>query len=508
MNVADVRPFRLVPAARGVRFDTDALVRLGASMVRASPDRTFSQVPVGYTYLGQFIDHDVTMPSAPLRTARHHGDPSDDPALLAAVSPALDLDCVYGVGLGDSRARYTPHGEFLLGEVYFDQLDRDGRRPTEPLPLPRDPYDLPRSRIGQQTRTAIPDQRNDENLIVAQLHLLMMRAHNALMRGRAVHLGGSRAEAFSRARAQLTRAYQRVVRDDFLAKICHPAAYDFVIRNRAGRNDYIGLLDPAGHDRIALPLEFAGAAFRFGHCLVRRSYTLNRCALSSLSTGLAPDSVGLPDLFRYTARGGLGGLPGLPRTLKLDWARFFARDGEPRPALAHDFSPAIVDVLGRLPLREFNLAARNLLRQNALDLPSGQHLARAIPDQLREELQVELLSARQLASCMSALADAEDVAVFSHSTPLWFYLLAEARICSEGRCLGPLGSYIVAESLRAAMVMSKYSIYGGDGRRLRYRPGNSFLRGVIPEERQSGEGKFRMRDLINFVECEEARDGS
>jgi hypothetical protein len=79
------------------------------------------------------------------------------------------------------------------------------------------------------------------------------------------------------------------------------------------------------------------------------------------------------------------------------------------------------------------LPQRTLLRQLTWGLPGGQAIAAAI-------------GADPLAP-----ADLADIAAvyppFATSTPLWYYLLAEAKAATGGAHLGPVGAQIVTESL-------------------------------------------------------------
>jgi len=52
-------------------------------------------IPAGYTYLGQFIDHDITFD--PVSSLQRQNDPD---ALLNFRTPRFDLDSVYGSSCG------------------------------------------------------------------------------------------------------------------------------------------------------------------------------------------------------------------------------------------------------------------------------------------------------------------------------------------------------------------------------------------------------------------------
>src|SRR5690349_4607700 len=57
-------------------------------------------IPAGYTYLGQFIDHDLTMDA----TSVALGTDISPAELLQGRSPTLDLDSLYGAGPADSES--------------------------------------------------------------------------------------------------------------------------------------------------------------------------------------------------------------------------------------------------------------------------------------------------------------------------------------------------------------------------------------------------------------------
>ena len=128
-------------------------------------------IPAGFTYFGQFVDHDITLDLTSL------GDKEKDPLGIENFrTPSVDLDCVYGLGPDGSPHLYArnpaagnKHGpKLLIGKnitVPFGNVTGDFRN------------DLPRSPEGF---ALIGDHRNDENLLVAQTHLAMLKFHNAV----------------------------------------------------------------------------------------------------------------------------------------------------------------------------------------------------------------------------------------------------------------------------------------------------------------------------------------
>ena len=96
--------------------------------------------------------------------------------------PALDLDSVYGGGPGTSpylydqtvnRGRTTMLTEIIAGSaaVSVDGSER---------------FDVPRN---SQLVALTGDPRNDENLIVSQLHLAVLRFHNVVVADVTADLG-------------------------------------------------------------------------------------------------------------------------------------------------------------------------------------------------------------------------------------------------------------------------------------------------------------------------------
>ena len=89
------------------------------------------QIPAGFTYFGQFVDHDLTFD----KTTVAFGQNVSAADLLQGRSPALDLDSLYGAG------PTTRLGEVLQGRPPpQDGQDRGGRRAAA-----KQGFDLPRA---------------------------------------------------------------------------------------------------------------------------------------------------------------------------------------------------------------------------------------------------------------------------------------------------------------------------------------------------------------------------
>jgi hypothetical protein len=164
------RLFRSLPPAtfgRTEKENEDNLAKLGHAMSATfdpptdGKDPEESAIPALYTYLGQFIDHDITFDPASSLQAE------DDPdALTDFRTPALDLDNIYGRGPDDQPYMYDKDGKtFLLGKSIHAGQTNVGAT------------DLPRNNANP-SRALIGDPRNDENTIVSQLQGLFHRFHN------------------------------------------------------------------------------------------------------------------------------------------------------------------------------------------------------------------------------------------------------------------------------------------------------------------------------------------
>ena len=488
---------RATPAAERAAADNDIATVLATAMTSAaSPDSAGPAIPAGYTYLGQFVDHDLTMDA----TATALGDEVPVEELVQGRSPALDLDSLYGRGpADDEHARfYQPDGVRLRVGV---TAGVGGDDPVASRDL--DGHDLPRRGVGasKAARRAadIPDSRNDENLIVAQLHLGFIRFHNRV----ADHFarpGLSAATLFERARTAVECHYQWMLRTDFLPRIVDPAIVEDVFTN--GRS----FVEPGSISRTpTMPIEFSVAAYRFGHSMVRGGYEWNRF-FNGGPDALAPGSLAL--LFNFSGTSGTlsadgspddpesGSFERLPTNWIADFRRLFdfteaGRDDLAGPGLnvAKRIDTLLVDPLSTLPAGSFegrgsipaiqrNLAFRNLTRAGMVDLASGPQMA--------THLGVAPLTTEQLINGNggAVLGDltAGQRSVLAENAPLWFYVLREAEV--NGGRLGAVGGRIVTEVFHRAMAGSRISTVRDDG----WRP---FL--------GAEADRFTMADLLLFA---------
>ena len=218
----------------------------------------FGQIPSGFTYLGQFIDHDLTADRTAV-TLDTHVAPSE---LLQGRSPALDLDSLYGAGPQDPESARFYEGDGLHLKM--------GKTVAAGGDAAMDGFDLPRgagATAKAKRKAVIPDHRNDENLAVAQTHLAFIRFHNRVVDSLPASVPAG--QRFARARRVVTKHYQWMIRTDYLPRICAKGVVNQVFNN--GRKAFE--VGAAPTDVPTMPIEFSVAAFRLGHAMIRRSYT-------------------------------------------------------------------------------------------------------------------------------------------------------------------------------------------------------------------------------------------
>jgi hypothetical protein len=392
-------------------------------------------IPAGYTYLGQFVDHDITFD--PVSVLGRRNDPD---GLVDFRTPRLDLDSLYGSGPADSPYLY-------------DRQDPDKLLVGKNSGSAFEPEDLPRN---QQGSALVGDPRNDNHLIVSQLTLAFIRFHNAVvdhLRIRSAPAAGLFALA-----QQLTRwHYQWVVVDDYLRGLVGSDVVDQVlVKDETTGGLRADLRFFRWKTQPFMPVEFSAAAFRFGHSQIRANYQLN--------PDVDPIHIVVPASAPSTLPS-LAGLRPLPKGLKISWDLFFTIGGS-SPQLSRRIDTNVSGPLIQLPLfldpDQRPLAFLDLLRGQALGLPSGEAVAAAMGTPV------------------------VDPPAGAGRTPLWYYLLHEAEVTADGRRLGPTGGRIVAEVLVGLLAADPSSF-------LRAAPGwTPVLPGAQP-------GRFDMADLLHFA---------
>lgn len=411
----------------------------------------------GTTFVGQFLDHDTT---------RDKGSSLGKPQALSRSenlrNPRLDLDSVYGDGPYRSSELFEPRRRW--GSPIRFRVESGGRF-----------EDLPRREDGS---AIVAEPRNDENMMVSGLHAAFLLFHNAVAEEieRKRHwLRGY--WGFEQARQIVRWHWQWIIVNEYLPQIVGQQMVDDVF----GRDHRKPFHTPK------MPVEFQGAAYRFGHSMVRPSYRANLAGDNGnpfFAMVFDPDDLQGPDPDTL-----LGGYRA-PRRF-IGWQTFFDfGDGEVKPNKRIDTK--ISTPLFRLPtfaidlpdggeVGPTSLATRNLLRHVTWQLPSGQAIA--------SSLGVDQLSA----------GDLGDFGEFGNnldtSTPLWLYILREADVFNDGTHLGPVGGRIVAETFADLL----------DNDPTSYRRSWSKWTPTLPSEK--GHGQFGMTDLLRYAGVDPASRG-
>jgi Animal haem peroxidase len=417
-------------------------------------DQNVRNMTAGTTFVGQFLDHDITFDN----TSRLGvvAEPTQTPNLR---DPRLDLDSVYGGGPSVSPQLYnsTDRAKFRVesGGLFED--------------LPRNP----------DMTAIIPDLREDENLIIAGLHAAFLLAHN-----RTVDLwraNGLPGDPWSGARQTMMHHWQWIVVNEFLPQIVGRALVDDVLRN--GRRWY-------RFSNPTMPVEFQTGSYRFGHSLIRPSYSANQAGDpgGSPATG-APafvtfifDPAGEGQTDPVDLRGGARA-----RRRFIGWQSFFDFGGDQtqhvRPNKLIDTN--ISSPLFRLPIAAIPnrnaptaLPQRTLLRHLTWSMPSGQRIAASTGSPVLGSDHFPEL--RQYGLGLEA------------STPLWYYTLREATVVNNGTRLGPVGGRIVAETIIGLLQLDTSSYL------------NTGFRPSLPSQTP---GTFTMTDLLRWARVDPASRG-
>ncbi|HKA60266.1 MAG TPA: heme peroxidase family protein [Gemmatimonadales bacterium] len=419
--------------------------------------------PAGTTFLGQFLDHDVTFDLESRLGIRT--DPEESPN---GRTPMLDLDTVYGGGPSLSPELYG-HGNRRVGPKL--RIEHGGRF-----------EDVPRTRDGV---AIIGDPRNDENMMISGLHAAFIKFHNHVVD--LVTKQNPRddaAEIFSKARRIVTWHYQWIIVHEFLPLIIGQSKVNRLLEKGP---EYFRTPVPF------IPVEFQGAAYRMGHSMVRPSYranfngdvggnpATNAPAFFGMIFDPAGDGQADPVDLRGFARG---------RRRFIGWQTFFRFDDvnvRNTKRLDTTISSPLFDLpLATIPgqqLAPTSLPQRNLLRQVTWSLPSGQAIAK--------EIGAAPLNSTDFQHGVRDLG-------LDKSTPLWFYILREAFVRHDGLQLGDVGGTIVGEVF--------VQILKADGNS--YLAASPNWRPTLPDRSGKVTGNFAMTDLLTYADVVNRGPGS
>jgi Animal haem peroxidase len=409
-----------------------ALTTLGRAM---HDDGTFVSdqpellVTSGYTYFGQVIDHDLTHNRTNLRDS----STVSPEETVNNVTSRLDLDTLYGKGPqgGDSKL-FTDGVRFKIGP-----LSQSGRS-----------FDVGIDANGP----AVADDRTLENVIVRQMIAFFARLHNFAVK----QFEGSIKDPeklFARARQKTVWQYQWLVYNDYLHRILHPPIYDRIFNQRKPTVTW---------DVFSIPIEFAVAGMRFGHSMVRENYLM--------SFGNDKELV---DILKRSLQLGT-----LESEWEIEWGRYF-QGASNVPAMAMTSRPIdarVVDSLFQVPsptFRLFSMPSRpgaafaapdptqqamelpvvTLLRGAGMLIGSGQSAAKFFGEKPLSQTELTCrVGTTELTDAGMVLREQNLTGPSDPGTPLWYYLLKESEVRNNGNRLGPVGSWIVGETIYASLL--------------------------------------------------------
>jgi len=371
---------RMFPQLSPLEVAEARLVALGQPGAECDGETAaeLSETEAGWPFFGQLIAHDIT-------ADRSLVDHAAGEALVNFRRAKLDLECVYAGGPTGSGYLYdySDGASFLVAGT-----------------------DVPRNAQGI---AIIGDARNDSHFFMNRLHLAIMQAHNTVV-ARLKASGCAPDLLFTQARQRVIWFYQWIILNEFLPVLVGKAETEAILKE-----EVTSPLLP----EVNIPVEFADAAFRYGHAQIRSGYQL-------VQDG--PEVPLFPDLL---------GFQPVPASRHLDFAVLFDRSGSEPAQRAVRISEKMQRPMIHLPQEITgamsdatygSLAARDLRRGLSTALPSGEDVAKA--------LGVPMLSKDDIGTTVSA-----------KGTPLFYYILREAAVLGGGNRLGPVGGRIVADVL-------------------------------------------------------------
>jgi hypothetical protein len=454
-----------------------ALMKALAERIRAEPEPTKnSGIPSGYTYLLQFIAHDMI--DSVVSFSAEGGALS--PGSRNARSASLLLDTLYGPGPDE-----CPHAYQLgkrIGHIPRTHLRLGARHQRVPAGNNYCPYqDIARGKVNSLDRAApsgdgafweamIADPRNDAHALISQLTVLFQLLHNHVISLIERHTSDVRGlpprelayRQFRCARLVVTAIYRNIIEHDVLERILDWRVFQHYVKDRKP------LFDTAE----GLPLEFGFGAFRFAHTMVRDRYAIN-AEHRSQETGRALELSSLQPV---------SPLP-VEDNWFIDWAHFFDVDipDQPGRTIALNLSAPIGPHYPKPLEAEFEFEPK----VPAIDAGGLAHLdllsscyagvmsVPAILDEARgkgfgfvgdfEDYRPTIVNWL----CEHPQFKVEDPATsqIANDPPLPFFVLFEAaRIGKDevdgGKSLGPIGSIIIAETILGAMRQHKLDVEG------------------------------------------------
>ena len=383
----------------------------GSRVCEGKPE---APINAGYTYIGQFLDHEVTNDETKVDEAWK----LEPHQIKNGQTPRIDLSHLYGGGPQHRKDGILYDGDrFRVGDKVQSIIAPDqGSRSFD---------------VGFEKGTLlIADDRARENVILRQITAVFARLHN---------LAVEQWNSFDRARQQTIWQFQRLVVEDYLNEVLDPTVYKSVFVDHEPMVKWTN---------FSIPVEFSVAAFRFGHSMVRDNYFLSeqtdKTLLELLERALKHEP--------------------LEAEWEIDWGAFFQNASTSTVITARPIDIRIAPGLFEVPiptLMLFNagvssffvrdntirLPLVSLMRGSGLALASGQYVARRFGEPVLTE--DELTN-----DCNGKITPQGEILKkygLTRETPLFYYVLKESEVRNNGNELGPTGSHIVAETIYTAL---------------------------------------------------------
>lgn len=393
-------------------------------------------IPSGYTYVGQFVAHDVVQSSP----ATHIAASLNLPVENRRHRP-LHLDTLYDGGPDEFPMAYFAHRPGSSMRIKFKMSrERDiGRGKTVDSNAP------------DTSDALVADPRNDVHATISQITALFQVYHNIVVDQleathdcRHRHQDVVSAALFHCARMITTKTFRRIVRNDLLPRLLHPEIYQHYF---AATPKY---LDP--HDLQQIPWEFA-QAYRFGHAMVRPFYVVNM---------VDPHGEQLVDMMLVTSLHRPWRVP-LDQSWLIQWSQFFEMGSSP------NFSRRILPQMSQGLVSAKLFSAFDDSQRVGLvyrDLMGPMlHSQWSVPALVAEIVarQPALAKLIDVKGCQDAIVrwlsnytsatnfDPATIQEIAADPSLLVFVLVEAAQTMDGLRLGALGSILLAEVLRKAL---------------------------------------------------------
>jgi hypothetical protein len=442
----------MFPKLPAFHYSDQAAADLAATMQNPTPDPAgtdrgtaddSSTLPAEYTYLGQFIDHNLDFDETPQPEA--NVDPS---TLRNFESFRFDLNNVFGGGPTVDPELYASDHKHLLVSGRLGTPNANGF-PT--VTGNGGVFDLARNTTGG---AILVEPRDDENQILSQISAAFVAFYNDFV---------DRGMGYARARQLTEDYYQEIVLTDVLPAFVGQSTINKYLM--FGANGALQVNTPNLPNANFTPIEFSVGAYRFGHSLVRNDYHINDIFPPpgvDIDNNVAIFNLGS---FQFGDLSGGAPLPAAngsttttctattfcevpsPAGHQIEWKYFVpelnANPNDPGINFARKTTTTIGPALFDLPAEAIagcpdqaspvcngtgDLISRDFARGNFDGLASGQTIARA--------LGCHAIPAAQINPTHDA--------AFNTGTPLIYHVLAEAQ--RSGQTLGCVGGSIVAQT--------------------------------------------------------------